>query len=378
MAVLVIAGAIVGWLVPLGADATQLVGAPMAVFGAHPGGILLGLAVLRGTAHVKPEDDERIAEIALGPGLGFVALIWAMLTISGGTQERSTVDAAFAATVTFITAALLSMGLARVVGLRDAGDVGAGRRTWIGVLVAVMAVMLAVAMPLALIVGVPLDQAIRGALGPIGDLLVPIVEPAPPAGRPARFRAGLVPRLSPRRCPDRRPDLGWRHRPARHRLDEGPRPIRHGGRHPRSRSRSSSASSWHSCWSVASWDGRSPRRSTVTSSRSARPRARPVGCAFDCRVCPPARRDPVTADRERGVSGEPRHPRRIAAGRAPSSETPTEHARRLRADPVGPTLGRLAADYALVEFGRRRLTPSEDRRAVERWQRVRAIRKKGE
>ena len=147
----------------------------MAVFGAHPGGILLGLAVLRGSAHVKPEDDERIAEIALGPGLGFVALIWAMLTISGGTQHRSTVDAAFAATITYITAGLLSMGLARVVGLHDAGEVGAERRTWIGVLVAVVAVMLAVAMPLALVVGVPLDQAIRGTLGPIGDLLVPIV-----------------------------------------------------------------------------------------------------------------------------------------------------------------------------------------------------------
>ena len=98
-----------------------------------------------------------------------------MLTISGGTQGRSTVDAAFAATVTFVTAALLSMGLARVVGLRDAGEVGAERRTWIGVVVAVVAAMLAVAMPLALVVGVPLDQAIRGALGPIGDLLVPVV-----------------------------------------------------------------------------------------------------------------------------------------------------------------------------------------------------------
>ena len=175
LAVLVVSAALVGWLVPLGARTTHLVDAPMAVFGAHPGGILLGLAVLRGSAHVKPEDDERIAEIALGPGLGFVALVWAMLTISGGTQQGSTVDAAFAATITYATAALLSMGLARVIGLHDAGEVGAGRRTWIGVLVAVVAVMLAVAMPLALVVGVPLDQAIRGTLGPIGDLLVPIV-----------------------------------------------------------------------------------------------------------------------------------------------------------------------------------------------------------
>jgi hypothetical protein len=54
------------------------------------------------------------------------------------------------------------------------------------------------------------------------------------------------------------------------------------------------------------------------------------------------------------------------------SETPAEHARRVRSVGVGPALGRLAADYALVEFGRRTLTPSEHRRAIERWRRIRA------
>ena len=125
----------------------------------HPGGILLGLAVLRGTAHVTPDDDERIAEIALGPGLAAIAAIWVVLTLSGGGHQPATLDAAFAATVTFVAAGLLSMGLARSAGLRDSGAVGAERRTWVGVLVAVMAGMLAVAIPLALIVGVPVDQA---------------------------------------------------------------------------------------------------------------------------------------------------------------------------------------------------------------------------
>jgi hypothetical protein len=56
-----------------------------------------------------------------------------------------------------------------------------------------------------------------------------------------------------------------------------------------------------------------------------------------------------------------------------ASETPAEHARRVRAFAIGPPLSRLAADYALVEFGRRMLLPSEHRRAVERWRRLRAI-----
>jgi hypothetical protein len=61
-----------------------------------------------------------------------------------------------------------------------------------------------------------------------------------------------------------------------------------------------------------------------------------------------------------------------------ASETPAEHARRLRGDPIGPTLGHLAADYALVAFGRRTLTPAEDRRAVARWRRLRTTRPKGD
>jgi hypothetical protein len=56
-----------------------------------------------------------------------------------------------------------------------------------------------------------------------------------------------------------------------------------------------------------------------------------------------------------------------------ASETPAEHSRRVRPYPIGPPLSRLAADYALVEFGRRVLAPSEHRRAIERWRRLRAM-----
>ncbi len=346
----------------------------MAVFGAHPGGILLGLAVLRGSAHVKPEDDERIAEIALGPGLGFVALIWAMLTISGGTQQRSTVDAAFAATITYITAALLSMGLARVVGLHDAGEVGAGRRTWIGVLVAVVAVMLAVAMPVALVVGVPLDQAIRGTLGPIGDLLVPIVSllllPAALLGSALAWLLGNLRGGAPTETPNGDGTTG---------------PL---------------GIDWAKALGPSGTEavilGLVPIvvGLVVAFLLVRRFLGRPVAEEVD--------RDVVEIREIEGPTGglRLRMPRLHAPTRHPAprtaseaylasldilatspnvarltSETPAEHARRLRTDPVGPMLGPLAADYALVEFGRRALTPSEQRRAVERWRRLRDARK---
>jgi hypothetical protein len=62
---------------------------------------------------------------------------------------------------------------------------------------------------------------------------------------------------------------------------------------------------------------------------------------------------------------------RDVARREPA-ETPSEHARRLRRDGAGDLgLDLLAADVALASFGGVALTPTEDRRAVARWRRLR-------
>ena len=377
VAILVVGAVIVGWLLPLGAAATRLIESPIAVLELHPGGFLLGLAVLRGTAHVTADDDERIAEIALGPGLAAVALIWLLLTLSGGNHEPSTVDAAFSATVTFVAAGLLSMGLARSSGLRDSGALATERRTWVGVLVGVLAGILAVAIPLALVVGVPIDRAIHGALGPVGDVLVPIVSllllPVALLGSLLVWLIGTL--RSGGTTPPPGPDVNI-----------GPPVI-----------------GWGQALGPSGSDavilGLVPIAIGLIAAYLLVRRflGQPVSMAVD--------RDMTEIRQTEGPTGGLRlrlpHvslPRRHSDPRTASeaylaslevlatwpeaarvdSETPTEHARRLRSDPVGPTLGRLAADYALVEFGRRRLTPSEDNRAVERWRRLRAIREKGE
>ena len=87
LAAVAVAAAVVGWLLPLGPAAAQVVDEPASVFGLHPAGILLGLAVLRGSAHTTGLDDERIAETALGPGLVVIAGLWVLLTATGGTSE---------------------------------------------------------------------------------------------------------------------------------------------------------------------------------------------------------------------------------------------------------------------------------------------------
>ena len=64
---------------------------------------------------------------------------------------------------------------------------------------------------------------------------------------------------------------------------------------------------------------------------------------------------------------------RHATVRREPSETPAEHARRLRADGHGAfSLDLLAADYALVRFARVPLVEREDRRAMARWRQLRS------
>jgi hypothetical protein len=58
--------------------------------------------------------------------------------------------------------------------------------------------------------------------------------------------------------------------------------------------------------------------------------------------------------------------------RRAASETPAEHAGRLRRTGLaGLPVQLLAADYALARYGGRDLTPAEDRRAVGRWRQLR-------
>jgi hypothetical protein len=372
VAAIAVAVAIIGWLLPLGSGAVRVFEDPLGVIGMHPGGILLGLAVIRGTAHVTPADDERIAETALGPGLIVVGAIWVLLTATGGTRQPPIVDAVFSATVAFITAGLLSIGLARLAGLRSAGVIGAERGTWVGLLVGVVAGLLVLTMPLALILGVPLDDAIRGALGPVGEVIVAVVTiMALPVGLLAGVLVLLLESLRGNLARSISSPGGF----------GGP-----------------VATDWGSPLGLPVSGGlilglvalviaivvaflltrgllRRPLLSTVESDLiEVRERERPTG-GFRLRrpYLPIPRRHfvPRTASEAYLASLEVLGHRPEAARR--ETETPAEHARRLRASPIGLPLSRLAADYALAEFGQRTLTSSEHRRGVERWRRIRSL-----
>jgi hypothetical protein len=371
VAVVAIAVGLIGWLLPLGPAASGVLEDPAIVFAMHPGGILLGLAFVRGTAHTSDLADERVAEAALGPGLAAIAGLWVLLAASGGTATAWVVDAATWATVTFVTTALLSIGLARLADLRGAGVRGADRRIWDGVLVGVVVGLLVVALPLAMVLGLPLGGAVRSVSEAIAQVVVVAATPFIWVGAILAWVLYLAFEFVRRAAGGTTTDPGA--------FVGGPLIDVQGMFGPGNQSGLALGVIPFIVAMVVAFIVvraliKRPRQMVVDGAVvEVRESERPVGMRFQRPHLPVRRREhvPRTASEAYVASLE------LLAARSPESarlatETPADHARRLRTAPIGPPLSRLAADYALVEFGRRTLTPSEHRRAIERWRRLRS------
>jgi hypothetical protein len=370
LAIIAISLALIGWVLPLGAAARQVLDDPAIAFAAHPGGILLGLAFVRGTAHRTDLDDERISEVALGPGLAAVAGCWVLLAASGGTGTAWVVDVASAATVTFVTTALLSIGLARLADLRGAGVRGADRRIWDGVLVGVVVGLLVIALPIAMVLGLPLGGAVRGVAEAIAQVLVVAATPFIWVGAILAWVLYLAFEFVRRAAGGTTTDPGT--------VIDIPLIDIQGIFGPGNRSDLALGAIPLIVAIVVAFVLvraliRRPRQALIDGAvAEVREAERPTGMRFPRPRLPARARQhvPRTASEAYVASLEvlaqwPELARRAA-------ETPAGHARRMRAAPFGPSLSRLAADYALVEFGQRTLTPSEHRRAIERWRRLRS------
>jgi hypothetical protein len=326
----------------------------------------MGLAVLRGAVQGQPGTgyaSERVFSLGI-PGL---VVFWLLATSAGMIHDGEFVTAAFAATLSFITAGLLALGLGRLSDLGvEAVDVGA-RRRWLLLVVGIVGAVLVVGVPLAAILGVPVASAAVGIFGPLApllialftlmsipvfwvfDLLVGVLNPANrPIGsipvQPTPIGSGPPPIFEPPTGAP--PDLTllllalvvvvtlvlfrllfiFLQRPNVTNLDgtaaevRAPEPI------------------------VLP---RLPRIALPHLPR--RPQA--ASTAAD------AYRLSLAA-----LAGGPQA--RIVG------ETPREHARRVAASDVGRDIARLATDYQLEQLADRRLTAAEVRRALERWRRI--------
>jgi len=337
--------------------------------GVHPGGLLLGLAVLRGYGHAQlPPSEDRLGRLLVG---GIVALC--LVALMGGLvaepfRSRFQADALVGALV-FSGAAILSLALARLTVI--GGESGADwtrNPTWLGLVLLIVAIVELAAAPAAGVVGPALELVVGIAIGPVlilgllfgwtrasiqAVLFVAIVGAAlfwwvaltgssggettvpggvgggpstpPPAPNPGVATAGIgllllvgaVVLLLLIRAWMRGVTL-WRGSVSETRtIDRGDEEVRT----PRHR--------------------RAGLRGAPSTAVAAYRR--------------------LLAD----LDGRP-----IVSRSA--SETPNEHARRIRSDGWGRIgLELLAADYTLERFAGRPVTPAEDRRGVRRWRRLR-------
>ena len=165
---------VAGWLAdPAARDALTASKAPWDVLATQPAGWLLGIAVLRGGVHRDVEHESETSTRAITFGLPVLA---ASLLLGLGSGIAFVVPAVIGSTVC-VTAGLLSVGRARLQELERLGSVTRGGRTW-PVLAAAVVAMAALAIPVAIIVGISAPTAmtvdVRPAEGAIGSLFAGI------------------------------------------------------------------------------------------------------------------------------------------------------------------------------------------------------------
>ena len=335
---------------------------PWGALQANPGGLLAGVAFLRGTGHADEGAEAGAVERLLGIGLFGLAVFWPVFSLAGLATRPAFAEPALSASITFVTSALLALGLARLSALGTDGVSRPTRRRWLGVLLGVLGVALLVSLPLAAILGLPLEAAITGVLGPIAAVALGLLVLCTlPFGLLAGWLTEIFSRFSPL--------LGRL-------FPQQPLPTALPGVLPPRPSLPFDSDSLIGAvvltitvivvvtllivWMLGRMKVRiAPLlENEERATELPRPRLRLPRLAV-----PQRRRAPRTArDAYLAVldllSSSADASRRLA-------ETPAEHARRLGTG----DLSRLAADYQLDAFGRRILNQPEERRALDRWHR---------
>jgi hypothetical protein len=322
---------------------------------------LLGLAFFRGSAHGDPDDEAFVAAWMLSRGLAGVTIFWAVAALAGMAAVPAYTTTAFTATLVFIAAGLLAMGLARLGELHVEAADRAARRRWVGLLLAVTALLLGVGIPVATLLDVPLWDVLGTILGPLAPLVVAL---AVLLARPFFALADLLAAL-----------LG----PASHQPDAIPVPTPVVGPPlppPGPAGGTLDDLTWLA-WLVLGMVAIVLLLSAFLAQQ--RPR-RGASSADEVREA-----EPITLGRLPRLPriGLPRRPAtphsaveayrmvlRSLLGRPEgrlAGETPREHAGRVRDSAHGAVIARLAADYQLAALAGRPLSPLEERRAIERW-----------
>ena len=368
VALVAVAAAVGGWLLAPDVRDALLANDVNRAIGFHAGGWLAGVAVVRGAIHGESYEDDEVVSRLLTWALPALAVPWLLAQVATPAARAAFAEPAFVATLTFAVTALLSLAVARLDALGAGSGVDWRRnRSWLLVLGLIVAGTVLVGLPLAAALGVPLDAAVKGALGPLWiAFAVAVSLLAIPAGLLA---AGLVALfraiLHPSQAPSQQAPAGAAIQASQ--LAPGSGLVFTVGVLVVILGVLALIA-----WRL--WPGRGPQRRIEDEERGI---VIPQGSLHVGLPVPrwhrpsrvPAPSDAVTAY-VATVDDLAGHPGLARA----ADETPAAHARRLRLDGRGMLpLDLLAADYQLARYAGRGLTRAEDRRGLARWRRVRAM-----
>jgi hypothetical protein len=361
-------GGLLGWAISEDARAALQAGVGPGL-AAHPGGLVGGLAVIRGYAHTRmPLAEDTVARL-LSVGVPGLALVSVLGGVIGEPIRSAFLGEALGAAIVFVGAAALALAFTRVddVG-RDGGFDWRRNPPWLLVTVVVLVLAIAIAIPLAAIAGSVLSVVISVALAPA--LLLGLASGFDRTARRLILSTGLTLILlylfTGGPLHDVLPVLGD---PAL------------GGDGQTTGGEQVIAASLGGLLLVAAligvvllialWMRRSaPADAGVDELRA-------IDRGGDG-LAPPRRRRGRFGRRPEPTSGAEayvalmddleRHP----VVRREAAETPASHAARLRSEGLaGLSLELLAADYALDRYGGVALTRREDERAIGRWRMLR-------
>lgn len=355
----------VGWLWEAEARRLVVAGDPVSALGLHPGGWLLIVAGMRGVARGIEIDDRALTRLVL-VGVPALSVPWVIGQLAAGDLRDVFIEEAFVGSISFVTAGFIAAGLARLQEIgRETGIDWRRDRSWLGTVLGVLVVVLAVGVPASMLLGLPGDAVARGVLAPIVSLLgYAVLAVAAATALVAALLAAMLKSIGVSLPPPLTPDQLGRPPVETLTLEQIRGPM----------------TALIAAWVVIAvvlvvlarvWLRRRPgpagrgseeERSFQLPDRLFARRTRPV------RTAPPARRgDPTDAVGAYLAALDDLATHAPAAARAPH-ETPRAHAGRVR---LGLELDALQADYGLARYGGRALSDAEQRRAIGRWRRLR-------
>lgn len=355
----------IGWLWDANARSLVAEGDLATAISRHPGGWLMLVAAMRGVGRGHEIDDRALTRLVL-VGVPSLALPWILGQLGSQELRPVFVEQAFVASLTFVAAGFMAAGLARLQEIgRETGVDWRTNRSWLGTVLGVLAIVLAIGLPAANLLGLPVDTVVRGLIGPVLSLIgyvflaVAFVAAILSAALyEVLSRVGIV--LPPPMTPE---ELSRLPVVREYTIEQLQGPLVTVG------------ILWAAIALIAiivvrTWIRRRTRirrgdgeeeRSFSIPQRSFRLEMPRIGPVLRRRSGPPT--DAVAAylaaldDLRAHAPDHARH----------EAESPHAHAARVG---IG-EIGGLQADYALARYGNRRLTDAEHRRAIGRWHRLR-------